>query len=380
MALHDGNAFSILRSDEMPAGFSPNRTPEEWLESLEITNARLMGLGKPAKYSFSPWMNSLIGGRGSGKSTLVHFIRLVSRRENLLSRLGENNRVLKTLQNFKKVGERRGDEGAMREETQAVIIYRKGDERFRLTWLLSDGGTTVETYDAVTSSWNPASSQDVMNRFQIGIFSQDEIGLMAESTSALMRHVDESIGKPDWDAKWEEELSVFLGKLASIRSQQARLAESDRLRGELEDVMKKLAVLESPEHAEVFKNHRLGSRQRSQMNALFEAYREIVFELRRRQAELTLHDLPEDLISPDRPEDDALSKVAKNLNDAIKKAASTLETLVGQLEVVDRTEVAALAGSNWEQKRQQAEASYVALMAELEQKGVGDPTKITQLT
>lgn len=380
LALHDGNEFSIRRSDETLVGFSPNREPEEWLESLEVKNASFMGRSQPARFDFSPWLNALIGGRGSGKSTLVHFIRLASRREDHLARLGENNRVLRTLQNFKKVAARRGDEGALLENTEAVMIYRKGNERHRLTWLRRDGGTTVETYDATTDAWNPASSQDVMNRFPVRIFSQDEIGMMAESTSALLQHVDEAIGRPDWEARWAQELSVFLGKLASIRSQRTRLAEKDRLKGELEDVIKKLALLESPEHAEVFKKYRRASRQQAQMDALFDAYHEIVSNLRERKSELVLHDLPEDVISPNRPEDGALAAVVAGLGAAVHHAVGTLEALVVEMEKVERREKLALAESDWETSRLQAQADYKTLMSDLEEKGLGDPAKLAQLT
>jgi energy-coupling factor transporter ATP-binding protein EcfA2 len=380
LALHDGKVFSILRSDESPSGFSPNQQPEEWLESIEIQNAGLMGRGRPARFEFSPWMNALIGGRGSGKSTLVHFIRLVSRREEHLTRLGSDNRVLKTLQKFKKVAVRRGDEGALLEDTRATMIYRKGNERFRLTWLQRDGGTTVESYDAAEDSWSPASSQDVMSRFPIGIFSQDEIGVMAENPSALLQRVDEAIGKPDWDARWEQEMSTFLGKLATIRSQRSRLAEKDRLKGELEDIIKKLALLESPEHAEVFKKARRGRRQQSQMDALFGAYDRIVAGVREQQERLVLHDLPPDVVAPEHPEDAALADADQGLRNAIRNAASTLETLVGQLEGVEKDQRDALGKSHWEKGRLQAEEDYKNLMVELEAKGLSDPAKLAQLT
>jgi len=380
LALHDGNDFSIRRSDKLSPGFTPNQEPETWLESLKVANAALMGRSQPVRFDFSPWMNALIGGRGSGKSTLVHFIRLASRREDHLARLGAGNRVLKTLENFKKIAARRGDEGAMREETSAVMIYRKGKERFRLTWLRRDGGTTVEVYDATADSWSPASSQDVTNRFPFAIFSQDEIGLMAESSSALLRHIDEAVGRPDWDARWEQELSVFLGKLASIRSQHTRLAEKDRLNGELEDVINKLLLLESPEHAEVFKKHRRASRQQSQMDALFDAFHQIVSDLRTQEVNLVLHDLPEDVISPDQPEDGVLAEVAAGLGGAIQHAVDTLETLAAELEAVEREKRLALAESDWEKSRLLAANEYKALMSNLEAKGLGDPAKLAQLT
>ena len=325
LALHDGNEFALIRSDARDADYNPNGTPENWIESLEISDARLMGRGTATRIEFSPWMNAVIGGRGSGKSTLIHFIRLATRREEALGRLGADNRVLKNLTSFKKVGERRSDEGGLLAGTKAVLVYRKAGERFRLNWLQSDHGTSVESYDAVTHQWVPASSQDVLSRFPLGIFSQDEIGLIAENPGALLHRVDETIGKKDWDARWENEVNTFLALLGKIRSQRSRLAEKERLKGELDDVVKKLAVLERSEHATLFKAARKVRRQSDQMKSLFEAYDRIVGEIGSLQKNLLLHDLPDDLLDPDRAEDADLVRAERKLRRAVARAARILE-------------------------------------------------------
>ena len=80
LALLDGGGFSIRRSDE-PEPFDPAALPSHFIEAIEIENARYMGRGEPARLEFSPWLNSLVGGRGTGKSTVIHALRLAARRE-----------------------------------------------------------------------------------------------------------------------------------------------------------------------------------------------------------------------------------------------------------------------------------------------------------
>lgn len=379
LALHDGNDFSLIRSDAIGLGHDPNGTPEDWIESLEISDARLMGRGTPAKFEFSPWMNAVIGGRGSGKSTLIHFIRLATRREESLGGLGPNNRVMRSLASFKKVGERRGDEGGLLAESKAVLVYRKAGDRFRLTWLQSDGGTAVESFDATTGGWMQASSQDVVTRFPLGIFSQDEIGLIAENPEALMQRIDEAIGKVDWDARWENELNTFLSLLGKIRSQRSRLAEKDRLKGELEDAMKKLAVLENSEHAAIFKVARKVRRQKDQMGSLFEAYERVADEIAELQENLVLHDLPADVIDPEQPDDAILAKTDQKLRNAVERAARIMEKVRASMNAISMSGKQAMAASGWEIVRQATERDYEALMKELEEKGLGDPAKFSQV-
>ena len=99
LALLDGPGFSIRRSDD-PDPSDPNRLPTHYIESIEISDARFMGRGEPARIEFSPWLNALVGGRGTGKSTVVHALRLASRRHTELTRLDDHSPVRRTFERF----------------------------------------------------------------------------------------------------------------------------------------------------------------------------------------------------------------------------------------------------------------------------------------
>jgi AAA domain/AAA domain, putative AbiEii toxin, Type IV TA system len=382
LALHDGNDFSLIRSDERAADFDPNETPHDWIESLEITNARLMGLGFPAVYSFNPWMNAIIGGRGSGKSTLIHFIRLATKRGEDLSRLGyeKENRVLKNFNSFARVaGGRIQDAGGLRVDTQAILIYRKGSDRYRLTWLASDRGTTVETWDENLEDWMSASSQDVVERFPLRIFSQDEIGLIAERPEALLARVDEGIAKADWQARWNETENRFLTILATIRSLRSRLAEKDRLTGQLEDLVKQLATFEKSEHAKVRKDYQKVTRQEREMNALLEVFNELSENMGAFNDGFLLHDLPDDLIDPENPADSDLKVVDEALHSAAAKASKILEKVRLAMKALTERQQSRLQSSQWFKSKIEAEAAHVSLIEALRRQGVEDPSAFATL-
>lgn len=108
LALLDGQEVSVRRSDES-GGFSPFNTPEHFIESIEIRDARYMGRGRqPARLQLNPYFNALIGGRGTGKSTIVHALRLAYRRERELPSTSEAGQ---TFNRFNKVAKNRNDEG-----------------------------------------------------------------------------------------------------------------------------------------------------------------------------------------------------------------------------------------------------------------------------
>ena len=79
LALRDGAASlkSVVRED--PG--NPNAHAALALESITVHKGKYIGWTSPTQVSFNPWLNAIIGGRGTGKSTLIDFCRQTLRRE-----------------------------------------------------------------------------------------------------------------------------------------------------------------------------------------------------------------------------------------------------------------------------------------------------------
>ena len=72
LALQDGDVSVNRNMNE-----NPNKLPTYFIEKLEISDAKYIGHQTALECNFSPFLNAIIGGRGTGKSTLLEFIRLV---------------------------------------------------------------------------------------------------------------------------------------------------------------------------------------------------------------------------------------------------------------------------------------------------------------
>ena len=113
----------------------PNQHTEYFIEELKICGAKYIGRTQPLNFQFSPFLNTIIGGRGSGKSTLLEFMRLVLEREM------EIPEPFKTeSQKYFSVG---GD-NLLLENSEISLIYCKGEVRYRLTWFSQTGSTSLE--------------------------------------------------------------------------------------------------------------------------------------------------------------------------------------------------------------------------------------------
>ena len=170
LALLDGGGFSIRRSDE-PEPFEPFAAPGHCVEAIEIGDARYMGRGRPTRLTFSPWLNALVGGRGTGKSTVVHALRLAARRERELTQLDGNSGPRVTFERFNRVPSNRQDKGGLTDRTRIRWTVMRDGVRHRVQWRQDGGGTAVED-DAGGGGWKPSAAQNVTaDRFPLRVFS-----------------------------------------------------------------------------------------------------------------------------------------------------------------------------------------------------------------
>ena len=167
LALLDGARFSIRRSDEEP--FHLVTAPQHCIESIHVRDARYMGHGQPAELYFSPFLNAIVGGRGTGKSTVIHALRLATQREGDILSLNEGSIPRTTFERFNKVYKDRTDDGALCAATEIQWIAIRDGIRHRITCNPGVSPATFYVEDETSNGeWVKSSSQSVSpGRFPI---------------------------------------------------------------------------------------------------------------------------------------------------------------------------------------------------------------------
>ncbi|MGB5860924.1 MAG: chromosome segregation protein SMC, partial [Pseudomonas aeruginosa] len=279
LALLDGQEVSVRRSDES-SGFAPFDTPEHFIESIEIRDARYMGRGRTvASLPLNPYFNALIGGRGTGKSTVVHALRLAYKREKELSSASEAGQ---TFNRFNKVAKTRSDEGGLRTETALYVQVHRDGTSYRLIWRQDGQGHVVEEWDAAADSFKPSASQAITEqRFPVRLFSQGQIAaLSGDSQQALLKVIDDAAGTQSQQAAFEEAKRAFLASRAQMRDLEGKLQGRESLTISLQDIQRKLARFEGADHAAVLKNYQRSNRQSRELERQFEASSELAVRLK----------------------------------------------------------------------------------------------------
>ncbi|MFC4259617.1 TrlF family AAA-like ATPase [Marinobacter lacisalsi] len=375
LAILDGNDISIRRSDD--DAFEPYHTPEHVITAIQIQSARYMGNGRPARVEFNPFYNALIGGRGTGKSTIVHALRLAYRRQEDLKRL-EGTEPFRQFELFAKTSKGREGEGALREKTEILIEVERDGIPHRLRWRADGQGEVVEEKTSL-GVWKESTDPTInAERFPIRLFSQGQIAALAgENRQALLDVIDEAANVAPLKRNFEDLKQTYFTQRAKLRELSTRLQEQPKLERELKDVLRKLEAFSQSHHAEVLKAHQIAQRQQREVIQTQEQLDAFPKQIESVLDELVLDDWPEsvfdgssdaDILSWRSDAEAVLAGVRKTLSEEV----SVFKKRLGQLH--ESTQIGA-----WRNRVFTANENYKILQSKLVEQGVTDPQAFGRL-
>ncbi len=354
-------------------GDDPNAHAPLAIESITISDGKLMGRGEPFVLRLNPWLNAIIGGRGTGKSSVVEFLRLALRRVDELP-----SALRGTFDAFATVpAHPRADLGLLTEATHVTVVYRKDASRFRIQWRQDESAPAIE--EDVAGVWTEAQGA-VTERFPVRIYSQKQIFELAEGPESLLRVIDEStqVNRSRWEEQWRTAEAEFLSLRAQARQLETQLAEEGRLRGHLDDVNKKLAVFETSNHRDVLRAYR---RRQDQLRTVGEWEQELqrVIEALRVAAHATTAELEPGAFSADEEADAELLKVIDEEQEQIAGVRHQIEAAAGTVEEIAARWQKRKPSLAWTQATEEALSSYAALLELLKEQGAGAPDEYADL-
>ena len=371
LALFDG-PLSVIRSDGEED--NPNERARMVLESMEVSQARYLGRSEPFIVKFNPWLNSIIGGRGTGKSTIVEFLRIALRRTNELPK-----DLQEEFEKYRKVYSNRKGGGLLTEETTIETIYRKDDSRFRVQW---DHAGNLESIEEETEEgiWNRTEG-DIRQRFPVRIYSQKQIFDLAKKPLALLSVVDEAPGvdRRSWDEKWRQAESKFLSLHAKAREVEAGFSEESRLRGELEDVKRKQEIFEQAGYADVLQNFQKLSRQQRSVETWEESWADVAARLRQVADEMVPDPLEDKAFDRDLEADAELQTCAVTVCESLSELRKEIESLAVRADEILSGWKRKKDESSWKRGAAAAEQAYQNLKNDLAKEGETDPAGYGEL-
>lgn len=374
LALMDG-ADSLKPATKADSGDPNSHHGEMLIEEITVSKAKFMGRPEPMTVRFNPWLNAIIGGRGTGKSTLVDFCRKTLRRESDLdgSGQGEEGSLRKLFDRRVPTAPSPGQDGLLTPETRLEVIYRKHGERFAIVWSVSGETPSISRLEP---DGRKGEEGRVYERFPVRIYSQKQLFAMAQDTDALLAVIDDSpkVQAAERNRELEHLKSEYLSLRAQARTAAASAEGLGSRRASLVDVQHKLDFLQEGGQALQLAEFRRLRRQHDTWEAILRAVRENIGALADRAEELSIPEL--DLGSTDSGSEQSPEHL-RTAHAAIGRVVGHLRQVV--LAGIDEARrdideiVAGEVLERWRQTLEASEASVREASAELATRGIGDP-------
>jgi len=367
LALLDGD-LCLQRSDQITG--SPNEARSELaIESFEVEKAQFMGRVTPFLLDFNPWMNAIIGARGTGKSSVLEFMRIALRRDAELKPFEELHAEFQRKYAAEWRGRAAG--GLQTADTRLRLIYRKDGARYRVSFARDASLPAIEEEDG-EGGWKAAQGE-VASRFPVRIYSQKQVFELASTPSALLHIIDQdqAVGRAEWETAWARELETLRGLSSKIREMRASLDQENRFRGELADVSRKLEVLQAAGNQEILVTYQRTRSQARQVEHWARELSEMPGQIDSMAAEMSLSDLEAEAFH-ETADADVLAESAKLLS-GVESLAARLRELAEDARTLAAQWTQFSENSPWRARVHAAQAAYDGLVAQLHAQGVQDP-------
>lgn len=213
----------------------PEKLPEYWIKSIKLSDSKITPK-VPLNIDFSPQLNSIIGGRGSGKSSIV---RLLTGGLNSANRdIGE---IVKEQNNFYKRNSLKDNLGIFTDKSIIEIYICRHEISYKLEISKIIDSDNQERklyrYNEESSCWQEVLDSNYLDFMKIKAYTQKEIFEIAKEPDALLKIIDSDIEGLE-NAKDEQHFiySNLLSKLKEIETTEKIVATEGKVCSELHDI------------------------------------------------------------------------------------------------------------------------------------------------
>ena len=325
------------------------------------------------KIFFNPQMNTIIGGRGSGKSSII---RTIAGAMNSFS--GENLNVISEEQKnfYKENGKSKSSgirKGIFKRTSQvSVFIERLSDlYKIEVTDIKGMENQTRKLFKYIDGEWNVIEDEHFLDLFKAQIFTQKQIYELAMDSNSLMAIIDADIKElPQCLSEKDAALNNLVSKALEISNSKRIILDKPRLETELLDIESQISKYEKSGISDTLKKKQLFDDQEKALLSYIDRKKNKIDEIKKY--------LDEVVIAYDDVTDSEIKSLLEEDLNEFKLDINRLNQLCNEMlskndklfEKVDNTE--------WKKKRIAIQNKYVSVMQNLQDNGL-DTVKLDTL-
>ncbi len=365
---------------DLVAPSPPYKMPNLWIKSISISNTTITNGEIPLKIDFSPQLTSIIGGRGSGKSSILRFIRGIFDKTSDLQSLEE---IIADHKAFYKPVEQKTQKGVLTPKSKIVVEFVRNEVLHSITAQKIKASDqqeiTIQKFDPASQKWFLEDADAYIDFFNFEQYSQKQIYEIAQAPNSLKERIDSSIPKI---ARLVKERKItrksYLEKAALIRRMEQQIHGKGKINTEINDFNERIKLYKKSGIASLLsEKERFGSQEK--------AIQAFLAEIKGKEKKLEKIGRTIKLAMPNRtlfegPHADEINGITKAVNQGYAEINEALVALQQKAEKLRSTYEAAIPTSRWKQDFNKNLNDFELQKAELEAKGIDDIANFEKLT
>lgn len=160
----------------------PYKEPSLWIKSIEVTGTTLTKANDVFRIEFNPQLNTIIGGRGSGKSSVFRFLRGAFKKISDIKGLQEIREEQDKF--FQKPSDERG---VLKDETEVHVEFVRDGILHKVNYSYKSG---IKIYRHENGAWIEVKDKGYIEFFAFEQYTQKQVFAVAKNTNALRELID----------------------------------------------------------------------------------------------------------------------------------------------------------------------------------------------
>ena len=247
-------------------------SPDMIIREVVLSNSILNENAK-IDVSFNSQLNTIIGGRGSGKSSII---RTIAGGMNSFS--GENLNIIsqEQMEFYKENGKTKSSnikKGIFTKNSVVeILVERLGDlYKIEVSHIKNMQNQTRKLYKYINDNWQLVEDENFIDLFKAQIFTQKQIYELATDSNSLMAIIDGDIsGMSNCVSEREAALNNLIGKALEISNCRRSIAKKSKLETELADIEDQISKFKQSGISDIIKEKQLYDDQQKVISSYVE--------------------------------------------------------------------------------------------------------------
>lgn len=347
------------------------RLPDLWIKNIKVKDIETLG-SIPLEVEFNPQLTTIIGGRGSGKSTIVR----------LLTGLFSNNikqlyEIYEEFINFFKIkgtGKLK-DTGVLKPTTEIYVTVIRNNILYKICAKNFSG---ENNFDINIKKFNQEINEfvdieeNIEDLFRIDIYNQKQVYTLAQNTNALRDKLDSMIdGLSELKKESRHIASKYKLQNAKIREIEVSLLSKKKVNSELNNISEKIEVYRNSGINDLLVAYERFNRQESIIRDTYENINLKIHTMNDLKSKFEKLHMKIDINNEfDSIYEEEIYNIVNHKNEYISNVQNTIEDAINSLEGLKMEFNQQIKQTRWYNDYTNVKSKYEVEMDKLKSKGV----------